>query len=114
MGLFRYRIVVMSNQGGIRLQPDVKTVKSDVRRLTIFKDKIGYILNQLNISMNLYAATENDRFRKPRAGMWEEMLVDYHLDLVSSIDLQDSFFVGDAGGRKAVKGVPQDHACSDR
>ena len=103
----------MSNQGGIRLKPDIKTTKSDVRRLTMFKDKVGHILDQLNISMILYAATENDRFRKPRAGMWEEMLVDYHLDFVS-VDLQDSFFVGDAGGRRAVKGAPQDHACSDR
>lgn len=49
--------------------------------------------------------------------MWQEMCKDYGLDQ-SSIDLQNSIFVGDAGGRKAYlkggKAVPKDFSCSDR
>jgi bifunctional polynucleotide phosphatase/kinase len=49
--------------------------------------------------------------------MWKEMCKDYGLD-ESNIDLTNSIFVGDAGGRKAYlkggKAVPKDFSCSDR
>ena len=45
--------------------------------------------------------------------MWKEILEDYDLD-PSTIDLQRSFFVGDAGGRLASGGKPKDFSSSDR
>lgn len=46
--------------------------------------------------------------------MWEELLDDHDLDVSSAVDLENSFFVGDAGGREALNGGSKDHSCSDR
>ncbi|KAI9883160.1 MAG: hypothetical protein M1823_005074 [Watsoniomyces obsoletus] len=109
-----FRVIIMSNQGGIRLKPDPKTIKGDLHRLGVFKQKIGAVLVQLDLPINLYAATGDDNFRKPRTEMWTEMRRDYHLDALNAIDLSASFYVGDAGGRSGNKGTRNDHACSDR
>lgn len=105
---------MLSNQAGISLKPDAKTAKGDMKRLAAFKEKVGSVLNQLDTPMNVYAATAHDQFRKPRTGMWEEMLKDYDLTASNSVDLEGSFFVGDAAGRGGLKGAKNDHSCSDR
>lgn len=110
----RYFVAIVSNQGGISLKPDPKTVKSDQKRLTHFKTKVSAVFNQLDVPVSIYAATGRDQYRKPRTGMWEELLDDYDLDGTSAVDLENSFFVGDAGGREAVNGGLKDHSCSDR
>lgn len=110
----RFRVVIMSNQGGINLRPDPKSIKGNAKRLNIFKEKVAAVLGQLDIPMHVYAATGQDKHRKPRTGMWEQMRVDFNLQSPQSIDLKGSFFVGDAGGRSGVKGMQDDHACSDR
>lgn len=46
--------------------------------------------------------------------MWTELLDDNDLSAPGSVDLENSFFVGDAGGRPAMTGVPKDFSCSDR
>lgn len=104
----------MSNQAGIRLKPDPKSVKGDLKRLSLFKGKVTSILTQLDLPINLYAATGQDRYRKPRTGMWEEMLKDYDLLEARPVDTAGSFYVGDAGGRSGVPGTRTDFACSDR
>ncbi|KAH7360036.1 polynucleotide kinase 3 phosphatase-domain-containing protein [Pyrenochaeta sp. MPI-SDFR-AT-0127] len=110
-----YLIAIVSNQGGISLKPDPKTVKSDQKRLADFKSKVGAVLNQLDIPISVYAATRRDQYRKPRSGMWQELLDDYDLDHADLLDLETSFFVGDAGGREAVPGgAVKDHSCADR
>lgn len=107
-------MAVVSNQGGISLKPDPKTIKSDQKRLADFKTKVSSVMAQLDIPLSLYAATAKDGYRKPRTGMWQELLEDYDLD-ADSIDLEKSFFVGDAGGRGAIaRGAPSDHSCADR
>lgn len=40
--------------------------------------------------------------------MWNELLDDYNLNVGEGVDLENSFFVGDAAGR------PGDHSNSDR
>lgn len=40
--------------------------------------------------------------------MWKEFLDEYDLDVDNQLDLEGSFFVGDAAGR------PDDHSCVDR
>lgn len=105
----------MSNQGGINLKPDSKSLKSDTKRLADFKTKVGYVLAQLDIPISIYAATEKDKYRKPRTGMWQEFFEDYDLDVFGGVDLTSSFFVGDAGGRLPLKkGGKGDHSSVDR
>jgi DNA 3'-phosphatase len=110
----RYQVVILSNQGAISLKSDPKTVKADQKSLSNFKARVTSVFRQLDMPVSIYAATDKDDFRKPRVGMWKEMLEDYDLDILEGIDLVGSFFVGDAGGRQAAKGHVKDFSCSDR
>ncbi|KAJ4987269.1 polynucleotide kinase 3 phosphatase [Stagonosporopsis vannaccii] len=110
-----YLLAIVSNQGGISLKSDPKTVKSDQKRLADFKGKVSAVLSQLDLPVTVYAATARDEYRKPRMGMWRELLEDHDLEEADSVDLEESFFVGDAGGRDAVAGMTvKDHSCVDR
>jgi bifunctional polynucleotide phosphatase/kinase len=104
-------VVVISNQGGISLKADSKAPKS---KLGSFKSKVSAVFNQLDIPISIYAATEKDIYRKPRTGMWSELLEDFDIHLSGDVDLENSLFVGDAGGRNASNGKPKDFSCSDR
>lgn len=110
----RYRIVILSNQKGITLNPDAKTPKANQSRISEFKNKVSSVFSQLDLPLSVYAATESDVFRKPRPGMWKEMVEDYDINDADGVDLQNSFFVGDAGGRIANGGFLKDFSCSDR
>lgn len=58
------------------------------------------IFASLDISgITVYAATTNDKYRKPRPGMWEECLSDLDLD-AEGLNLGSSYLVGDAAGRE--------------
>jgi len=46
--------------------------------------------------------------------MWTELLEDYDIHLPGDLDLKNSIFVGDAGGRLAAGGRRKDFSCSDR
>lgn len=92
--------MIVSNQGGITLQPDPKKPKAHSSRLATFKGKLALVLNELGLPTTIYAATGKDNYRKPRVGMWAEILGDYDLHLPGAIDLDHSIFVGDAAGRK--------------
>lgn len=74
----------------------------------------------MDIPTSVYAATGKDIFRKPRPGIWAEVLEDYDLE-AGDVDMENSFFVGDAGGRimvmkggEGTAGVAKDFSCSDR
>jgi bifunctional polynucleotide phosphatase/kinase len=115
--LCRYLLAILSNQGGLNANPSPDKAKVEVKRLSEFKAKVTAVLSQLDIpEISIYAACEKDRYRKPRVGMWHQLLQDYGLDeSEDSVDLAGSVFVGDAGGRLAGKaGVSKDFACSDR
>ncbi|KAF7678128.1 dna kinase phosphatase pnk1 [Alternaria burnsii] len=109
-----FLVAIISNQGGISLRPNPKTVKSDQKRLADFKTKVTAVFNQLDFPISIYAATSRDQYRKPRTGMWNELLEDYDIENAESVDLENSVFVGDAGGREAVAGGVKDHSCVDR
>ncbi|KAI9643401.1 DNA kinase/phosphatase Pnk1 [Ciborinia camelliae] len=106
-----FRVVVISNQAGISLKTDPKSPKV---RLAEFKTKVSAVFNHLDIPVSIYAATEKDIYRKPRTGMWKELLEDYDIHLPGDLDLQESIFVGDAAGRHASTGQSKDFSCSDR
>ena len=110
----RYLVAVLSNQAGISLKPDPKTIKSDQKRLADFKAKVTNVFKQLELPLSIYAATSHDRYRKPRVGMWEELLEDHDLEHAEAVDLGNSFFVGDAAGRGASGARPKDFSCGDR
>lgn len=114
------------------MHPDPKKKKAPAKsngkdRVAEYKQKCAAILADLDLPVTLYAATGNDRFRKPRPGMWEEMTKDLKRHVGASsdsedkkkvIDLTSSFFIGDAAGRPATvvngKNVAKDFSCSDR
>lgn len=110
----RYLVAVLSNQAGISLKPDPKTIKSDQKRLADFKAKVSTVFTQLELPVSIYAATTHDRYRKPRVGMWDELREDYDLENAAAVDLDNSFFVGDAAGREASGKRPKDFSCGDR
>ena len=109
-----YLVVIISNQGNISLKENAKIIQKDTTGLVNFKAQVSAILRQLDLPVSVYAATEQDKYRKPRVGMWQEMLEDYHLKGDGCIDLQQSFYVGDAAGRPKTNKRKKDHACSDR
>ena len=115
---YRYQVVVMSNQAGISLAAAGSKKKTNVKsgvdgkRLVDFKAKVGYVLAELDLPVTVYAATERDGYRKPRMGMWRQMMEDYGLH---EVELEESLFVGDAAGRLDEPGrFKADHSCSDR
>ncbi|KAI9773844.1 MAG: hypothetical protein M1840_006069 [Geoglossum simile] len=108
-----YVLVIFTNQGAVSLKGDPKTIKRDQKNLATFKEKVAASLNRLDLPISVYAATRRDRYRKPRTGMWEGMLEDCGLRN-ASLDLEGSFFVGDAAGRPAAYGSSRDFSCCDR
>ncbi|OTA86386.1 hypothetical protein M434DRAFT_399935 [Hypoxylon sp. CO27-5] len=119
-----YRVVILSNQGGLTLHPDPKSKapKGGIKtRVANFKQKCNAVLTNLDLPTTIYAATGHDVFRKPRTGMWIEVCRDYGIS-EDEIDLAASIFVGDAGGRTAqlknaeagTAATTKDFSCSDR
>lgn len=104
----RYQVIVLSNQKKISLQTEIKGGRTESKSLSTFKEKALAVMRQLDIPLSIYAATQADEYRKPRTGMWKELVDDYDLDVDGRLDVEGSFFVGDAAGR------PADHSCSDR
>ena len=118
-----YRIAILSNQAGLTLQVDPSykgPIATARKRVNEFKQKCSAVLESLQLPISLYAATGKDMYRKPRTGMWNEVCED--CDIEEAVDLENSFFVGDAGGRVASLGkradgvatLSKDFSCSDR
>ncbi|KAK9360248.1 polynucleotide kinase 3 phosphatase-domain-containing protein [Lipomyces starkeyi] len=123
-------LVIFSNQSGIALSPKVsksKKARKDVdetkTRLWQFKTKLVAIMKLLRLPCYVIAATGKDEFRKPHVGMWrlvkevherhlrhlhknESEFVEGPIDV--DLDRDNSFFVGDAAGRKG------DHSTGDK
>jgi bifunctional polynucleotide phosphatase/kinase len=96
------------------LKDNPKSLQKDSISLINFKGQLAAILRQLDLPISVYAATGQDKYRKPRTGMWKEMLEYHHLDGSRAVDLGASFYVGDAAGREKSLDRAKDHACSDR
>ncbi|KAK7532386.1 polynucleotide kinase 3 phosphatase-domain-containing protein [Phyllosticta citribraziliensis] len=112
-----YLVAIVSNQSGINLNSNAasKAPKADNKRLETFKTKLEAILSQLDLPISIYAATTKDEFRKPRPGMWRQLLDRNDLGAPDAVDMAESFFVGDAGGRSSTSGGKnKDFSCSDR
>ncbi|KAJ3103077.1 hypothetical protein HK100_004265 [Physocladia obscura] len=100
-----FRVVIFSNQ-----------MQSKEAKLDIFKGKVAQVALQINVPFIVFAATENDQFRKPQTGMWD-YFVEHFCNGVQP-DMKTSFFVGDAAGRperrdNGDKLLKKDHSAAD-
>lgn len=98
-----YRIVIFSNQ--LRLGQEKQLIPS-------FKEKIDNIVHKIGIPIQVFLATRRDIYRKPLPGMWNSLL-----KLTDEeINMDKSFFVGDAAGRKKnwAPHKAKDHSVADR
>lgn len=97
-----YRLVLVSNQGGIEKgNANVDEVKKR------FNDSIV----ALGQPCLILIATHDDIFRKPRIGLWSFLLEELQPSV--DIDFERSFFVGDAAGRKKSAVSKADHSAAD-
>ena len=98
-----YKIVIMSNQGGV----SSGMVTSDT-----LKNKFIQIQKSLKIPFQFLCSTESDEFRKPGTGMWKYFIKNCN-DKVE-VDMSNSFYWGDAAGRPKSKTRSKDFSDSDR
>lgn len=80
-----YKLVIFSNQGGVNKHSSIDDI--------VFKCKS--ISKIINIPILFYLSILDDINRKPRIGMWEDM----NECKFTNIDMQNSFYCGDAAGR---------------
>lgn len=116
-----HRIVIFTNQN--KLLPDIATTSAKKKTISknsksskedIFKGKmhgVAKTLASFGIPLIVFAAVQNDEFRKPRVGMWESLVAEYNGGV--EIKVKDSFYVGDAAGRLAHGSNKKDHSTSD-
>ena len=109
-----YLVVIFTNQGSISLKDNAKSLQKDTLSLKNFKDQLTAFMRELEFQVSVYAATGNDKYRKPRVGMWEELRKNFDLQDDSAIDMDNSFYIGDAAGREKTDKRQKDHATSDR
>ncbi|KAL7752293.1 DNA kinase/phosphatase Pnk1 [Sorochytrium milnesiophthora] len=86
-----YAVVIFTNQAGIG--------KGQLKK-EVFQGKVNAIVKVLDLPLWLMVATKPDWYRKPCPGMWEYFTRECVAD-GCAVDLDASFFVGDAAGRPA-------------
>ncbi|KAJ2233686.1 DNA kinase/phosphatase Pnk1 [Coemansia sp. RSA 485] len=104
-----YKIVIMSNQNGLR---QTKGAKELTKRAVEYLEKIDQIARQLDFPFTILTALDKNYMRKPAPGMWFMAEMD-NCDL--EVDRESSFYVGDAAGRPAGwrPGAVEDFSDSD-
>lgn len=100
-----YKIVIFTNQAGI---------SKGKTKLIDIKNKIQNISKSLGVPVQAFIATGDNHFRKPLTGMWQTLC-----DLKNegySVNMEMSFYVGDAAGRPEIKALKKkkDHSTVDR
>ena len=100
-----YRLVVFSNQGGIKSALDGK-------RASTTKGYFDAFAAALAVPLLAFAAPQDDAFKKGKPGMWHA-LVAHHQGGVEP-EMEQCFFVGDAAGREATSSRKKDHGRGDK
>jgi bifunctional polynucleotide phosphatase/kinase len=119
-----HRIVIFSNQKGLidvskgGKASSKKKNGSNFTKESIFKGKVEGVAKEVDVPLLVFAALDDDEYRKPRTGMWETFVKDYNSS--TDVDFKSSFFVGDAAGRdgshagsSAVSKARKDHSVAD-
>ncbi|VVU95764.1 Polynucleotide kinase 3 phosphatase [seawater metagenome] len=94
-----YQLVIFSNQNG---------VSGGQTTLEKVKARFQQFMDFTNLNWICMASIKKDKYRKPGIGMFEYLETQY------SINKGDSFYVGDAAGRKKQGKIKADFSCSDR
>jgi len=97
-----FSIVIFTNQRGIEKG---HTSEADI------VGKIHDISVQIGVPITAFIAAKDNHYAKPAIGMWEFLKSNF---CGVTLNLKESFFVGDAAGRFATQGRPKDFSCSDR
>lgn len=100
-----FKIVVFTNQRGIETG---KVTMDDLKK------KICLIYQRLEVPCQFFVATGSTEYRKPRTGMWKTLEQKFNDGI--AIDINQSFYVGDAAGRPENKIMKRkkDHSSADR
>lgn len=101
-----YKIVFFTNQAGIA---------TGKLKIADFRKKVERIIAKLNIPVQVFVSTSKGKYRKPILGMWEVLQTKGNGNI--PINLDDSFYCGDAAGRPEKKAPfkrKKDFSCSDR
>ncbi|KAL6283438.1 hypothetical protein ACE6H2_014367 [Prunus campanulata] len=103
-----YKLVIFTNESNIERWKNKRQVAVDskIGRLNNFIKKVKVPI-QVFIACGLgkSGGQAEDPFRKPKPGMWH--ILEQHFNSGISIDMDQSFYVGDAAGRK------NDHSDAD-
>ena len=89
-------------------------MEKDGRRLASFQCKIKDIFIKLDVPCIGVFALMDDHHRKPQTGMMDFVrnLLEHHFNM--NVDMEESFFVGDAAGRiHGPGGGDKDHSDCD-
>ena len=99
-----YKVVIFSNQGGVKGAMEGKRADVVRARLDAFAKEVGIPVQALCATQKGEKDPKN--YRKPKSGMWAHF--DSSLNGSVSPDLPACFYVGDAAGREG------DHSDSDK
>ncbi len=96
-----YRLVIFSNQNGVG--------SGKIKKEMVY-NRFQNFINSTGLDWTCIAAINKDLFRKPNKSMWKYLFKGYQ------INMEESFYVGDAAGRLKdyKKGAKKDFSCSDR
>ncbi|KAK7405330.1 hypothetical protein VNO78_06561 [Psophocarpus tetragonolobus] len=106
-----YKLVIFTNESNIERWKKKRqaAVDSKIGRLNNFIDKVKVpvqVFIACGVGNSGKAGQQlDDHFRKPKPGMWH--LMEQHFNSGIAIDMDQSFYVGDAAGRKS------DHSDAD-
>ncbi|XP_075977877.1 polynucleotide kinase 3'-phosphatase [Anticarsia gemmatalis] len=100
-----YKLVILSNQAPIG---------SGRVKINDFKKKIEAIVKKLDVPFQVFLATGKGIYRKPSIGMWKTLSEQKNGAI--EIDMDQSFYVGDAAGRLAnwAPAKKKDHSMADK
>ncbi|EFA06186.1 Bifunctional polynucleotide phosphatase/kinase-like Protein [Tribolium castaneum] len=100
-----HKIVILTNQSGL---------SNDFSKVKGFKGKIEAIIAKLSVPAQVFIATGKSIYRKPAPGMWNVLSQSKNGGL--AIDIEKSFYVGDAAGREKnwAPKKNKDHSICDR
>ncbi|CAH1424492.1 unnamed protein product [Lactuca virosa] len=102
-----FKLVIFTNESNIERWKNKRQVAVDskIGRLNSFI-KLANVPIQVFIACGVSKGQEHDPFRKPKTGMWR--IMEQHFNSGIPIDMDKSFYVGDAAGRK------DDHSDADK
>ena len=110
-----YEVVIFTNESSIGNTRKMDSCRKAIRKKTTRLDEWCEVVNALGVPVDVYisGAERGGASRKPRSGMWDVMKAVRRDRGMSPVDAGNSFFVGDAAGRRGREGRRDDHSDAD-